>query len=134
MKVERELEAVPLARADFGQLRQAVVNVLINASEAMPAGGVIRVVTRSVDQPANGTGAGSSVDVQVVDQGGGIAPEHLTHIFDPFFTTKEKGTGLGLSVAYGIIEKHGGRIVVESRVGQGTTVTLRLPAADAAPA
>jgi two-component system NtrC family sensor kinase len=64
----------------------------------------------------------------VADQGEGISPENLARIFDPFFTTKEKGTGLGLSVVYGIMEKHGGKIVVESRVAQGTTVTLRLPA------
>jgi two-component system, NtrC family, sensor kinase len=133
VQVERDLGPVPAVRADFGQLRQAVVNVLINACDAMPAGGVLRVITRSVEAPAGDQpAAGASVDLQIADQGVGIDPQHLTHIFDPFFTTKERGTGLGLSVVYGIIEKHGGRILVESRVGQGTTITLRLPAAGAA--
>ena len=70
----------------------------------------------------------------VADQGEGIPPENLARIFDPFFTTKEKGTGLGLSVVYGILEKHGGQIHVGSRVGEGTTVTLSLPAAKTASA
>jgi two-component system NtrC family sensor kinase len=66
--------------------------------------------------------------VVITDTGQGISPEHLSNIFDPFFSTKERGTGLGLSVVYGIVEKHGGKIAVESQVGRGTTVTLRFPA------
>jgi signal transduction histidine kinase len=65
--------------------------------------------------------------IEIADTGVGIPPEDISKIFDPFFTTKEKGTGLGLSVVYGILEKHGGKIAVDSRVGQGTTVTLRFP-------
>ncbi|HSC72439.1 MAG TPA: ATP-binding protein [Candidatus Methylomirabilis sp.] len=144
----REFGPVPTVRADFGQLRQAFVNILMNACEAMPGGGTLRVVTREVGLPGEGTGrtlsptgkpappAGPPVrfaEVAISDSGQGIAPEHLSKIFDPFFTTKEKGTGLGLSVVYGIMEKHGGKIAVDSRVGQGTTVTLRFPATEPGP-
>ena len=69
----------------------------------------------------------------MTDTGPGIAPEHLSRILDPFFTTKEKGTGLGLSVVYGIIDRHGGTLEVESQVGQGTTVVVRLPVSTAPP-
>jgi two-component system NtrC family sensor kinase len=126
--VVRDCTAVPAVRADYGQMRQAVVNIILNACEAMPSGGRLTVRTR---HPAP---AGLAVEVIVADQGEGIPPENLARIFDPFFTTKEKGTGLGLSVVYGILEKHGGQIHVDSRVGEGTTVTLSLPAANAASA
>jgi two-component system NtrC family sensor kinase len=142
VEVTREFGPIPTVRADFGQLRQAFVNILMNACEAMPGGGRLRVVTREVAVPGDGTGQTLSptgktgpparfAEVAISDTGQGIAPEHLSKIFDPFFTTKEKGTGLGLSVVYGIVEKHGGRISVDSRVGHGTTVTLRFPGADA---
>ena len=146
MEVIREFGPSLTVRADFGQLRQAFVNILMNACEAMPVGGRLRVVTREVALPGDATGKRVSAtgkpgppaapatrfaEVAISDSGQGIAPEHLTKIFDPFFTTKEKGTGLGLSVVYGIVEKHGGKIVVDSRVGQGTTVTLRFPVTDA---
>jgi two-component system NtrC family sensor kinase len=77
--------------------------------------------------------AGGTVDVSIADTGPGIAPEHLSRIFDPFFTTKEKGTGLGLSVVFGIIERHGGTLEVDSRVGSGTSVIVRLPVSSAQP-
>ncbi len=139
IEIVRDVAPVPPVRADAGQFRQAMVNLLINACEAMPDGGRLRVVARAVgvvdaasgarapDRERRGEGAGC-VEIQVIDHGQGIPPEHLSKIFDPFFTTKEKGTGLGLSVVYGIVEKHGGRIAVESRVGEGTTMTVRLPA------
>jgi two-component system NtrC family sensor kinase len=126
--VAREGEPLPPVSADFGQLRQAFVNVLLNACEAMPQGGPLSIRTQGV--PGSG-GAPESVEVVIRDRGVGIAPEHLSKIFDPFFSTKEKGTGLGLSVVYGIVEKHGGSIRVDSRVGEGTAVTLRLPVAPA---
>jgi len=140
VQVTREFAPVPAVRADFGQLRQAFVNVLINACEAMPGGGTLRVLTREASLPETGKGGPLSAtgkpgpptrfaEVLITDTGQGIPPEHLSNIFDPFFSTKEKGTGLGLSVVYGIVEKHGGRIAVESQVGRGTTVTLRFPAA-----
>jgi len=145
VEVTRELAPVPTIQADFGQVRQAFVNIVMNACEAMPKGGNLRVVAREVNLPGDGrTGplspTGKSgrptrfAEVVVTDTGQGIPPEHLSKIFDPFFTTKEKGTGLGLSVVYGIVEKHGGKILVDSRMGQGTTITLRFPAAPSSPA
>ena len=139
IEVVREVAPVPLIRADAGQLRQAIVNLLINACEAMPEGGRLRLATRAASgaEAASGTPApeqesagreAAHVEIQIIDHGHGILPEHLSKIFDPFFTTKEKGTGLGLSVVYGIMEEHKGRIVVDSRAGEGTTMTLRLPA------
>jgi two-component system, NtrC family, sensor kinase len=140
--VVRESAPVPPVRADFGQLRQAVVNILINACDAMPQGGTLRLIIRPADgagagAPGPGSGAehaGQDVEIVIADQGGGIPAEHLPRIFDPFYSTKEKGTGLGLSVVYGILEKHGGTVQVDSRVGEGTTVTLRLPATPPRPA
>jgi two-component system NtrC family sensor kinase len=139
VQVTREFAPVPAVRADFGQLRQAFVNVLMNACEAMPGGGALRVLTREVALSEAGKGGPLSAtgkpgpptrmaEVVIADTGQGIPQEHLSRIFDPFFTTKEKGTGLGLSVVYGIVEKHGGKVAVESQVGRGTTVTLRFPA------
>jgi two-component system NtrC family sensor kinase len=119
--LERALSPVPPVLADFGQLRQAFVNVAMNACEAMGQGGTLRVTSREAD---------GDVEVVFADNGPGIAPERLRKIFDPFFTTKEKGTGLGLSVVYGIVERHGGRIDVASRAGEGTTFTFRLPGPD----
>jgi two-component system NtrC family sensor kinase len=119
----KDLSPLPPVLADFGQLRQAFVNVAMNACEAMGKGGRLLVGTRVRDAWA---------EIVFADSGPGIPEERLRHIFDPFFTTKEKGTGLGLSVVYGIIERHGGSVKVDSIVGQGTTFTLRLPLADAA--
>ena len=129
--VAKAYSLVAQVRADFGQLRQTFVNILMNACEAMPGGGKVQVAIREVEAPADGHGGDARrlVEVAIADAGQGIAPEHLSKIFDPFFTTKEKGTGLGLSVVYGIVEKHGGTIVVESSVGRGTTARLRFPAA-----
>jgi two-component system, NtrC family, sensor kinase len=113
-----DLVPLPPVLADFGQLRQAVVNVVMNACEAMGKGGRLTVASRLDD---------GAVALSFADTGPGIPPERLARIFDPFFTTKEKGTGLGLSVVYGIVERHGGTVKVDSKVGQGTTFTLRLP-------
>jgi two-component system NtrC family sensor kinase len=118
--LEKRLGAVPLVDGDFGQLRQACVNVIMNACEAMPRGGRLEVSTALVED-------GRWVEVSFQDSGPGIPPDHLHKIFDPFFTTKEKGTGLGLSVVYGIIERHGGKIDLGTELGKGTRIMLRLP-------
>jgi len=113
---------LPGVRADANQLQQVLVNLSLNACEAMPDGGVLTITTRK---------EGDSVLVSIADTGCGIKAEHLETIFDPFFTTKPvgKGTGLGLSVSYGIIRQHDGTMQVKSREGQGTTFTFTLPAA-----
>jgi two-component system NtrC family sensor kinase len=119
--LQTELGTVPPIEADFGQIRQSLVNILINACDAMPNGGSLGITTRE----ANG-----SVEISVRDTGIGISPEHLKKVLDPFFTTKEKGTGLGLSVVYGIVERHGGTVRIDSTPGEGTEVTIALPRAD----
>ncbi|HET7754272.1 MAG TPA: ATP-binding protein [Anaeromyxobacteraceae bacterium] len=116
----KQIEAVPPVLADFGQLRQAFVNIALNACEAMGKGGTLTVRVHRADL--------DMVELVVSDDGPGISKENLGRIFDPFFSTKEKGTGLGLSVVYGIVQRHNGQIEVKSELGQGTTFFLRLPA------
>jgi two-component system NtrC family sensor kinase len=119
-QVHKNLGVVPPIRCYPGQLNQVFMNLLINAAQAIPVKGDITIETKT---------DGDHVVVRVSDTGGGIPPEIINRIFDPFFTSKEvgKGTGLGLSVSHGIVEKHGGTIAVESKVGTGTTFTIRLP-------
>jgi signal transduction histidine kinase len=109
------------------QLNQVFMNLIVNASQAIPASGVITVRTGC---------NGDWVWVEVGDNGVGIAPEIVSRIFDPFFTTKPvgKGTGLGLSVSYNIVTKHGGRIEVDSDPGKGTRFTVHLPVMPPLPA
>ena len=126
-ELDRRLSPVPLVRADFGQLRQALVNVILNGAEAMSRGGRLTITTGPSPD-------GRWAEVVVADTGPGISRENLSRIFDPFFTTKEMGTGLGLSVVYGIVQRHGGTVEVSSDIGQGTRFTFRLPAAPAAAA
>jgi len=104
--------------ADPNLLKQVILNLLLNALQAMPDGGSLGVVAQT---------RGGVVWVRVTDTGSGIAPEHLERVFDPFFSTKREGTGLGLSICYGVVERHGGEISVESDFGRGTEVTVRLP-------
>jgi len=114
--------------ADEGQLVQALNNLLVNAAQAMPTGGQVRL--RAWNEPAvEATGEGPRVAISVEDQGAGIPAEHLPRIFDPYFTTKQKGTGLGLAVVHSIARGHGGRVAVTSALGRGSTFTLELPAA-----
>jgi two-component system NtrC family sensor kinase len=107
---------------DPAQFQQVALNLIINAAEAMEDGGTLSVSTRF--EPEN-----DSLAVMISDTGYGIPEENFEKLFDPFFTTKEvgHGTGLGLAISYGIIKEHGGRIDVESEVGQGTTFTVHLP-------
>ncbi|MDD2763806.1 MAG: PAS domain S-box protein [Opitutaceae bacterium] len=119
------------ADADKGQLSQVVQNLVINAIQAMPEGGTIRIGARNEPvrigshQPFT---PGDYVHIFVADTGTGIKPEHRVKIFDPYFTTKQSGSGLGLTTVYSIIKKHHGHIEVESELGQGTTFHLWLPA------
>jgi len=121
-QVVTRLATLPPVHADFGELRQAFVNLALNAMEAMGKGGRLTVETRVAD-------GGQAVEIAIGDNGPGIPPEIRTKIFDPFFTTKEKGTGLGLSVVYGIVQRHGGTVTLQSELGQGSCFTIRLPAA-----
>jgi signal transduction histidine kinase len=107
------------------KLQQVLLNLFLNARDAMPKGGWLSIATRLQN--------GSAL-VEVADTGSGIPAEHLSRIYDPFFTTKVlgKGTGLGLSISYGIVQEHGGSIACESAAGQGTRFTLTLPLAAAA--
>jgi signal transduction histidine kinase len=112
---------------DPQQIEQVLINLIQNAIQAMPGGGMLRV---------NLSLAAGAMAIAIADTGIGIPPENLTRVFDPFFTTKPEGegTGLGLSVSYGIVSRHGGKIGVESKVGQGTTFTILLPAGGRPPA
>ncbi len=115
-------DELPAIHGNPGKLQQVFLNLLLNAKDAMPGGGRLRIATL-----LNG-----HVEAVISDSGSGIAPEHLKRIYDPFFTTKnllggKRGTGLGLSVSYGIIQEHAGKIHVESAVGSGTTFHLEFP-------
>ncbi len=119
-EVTKDLKPLPRIRCYPGQLNQVFVNLLVNAAQAIPERGEIRIVTEA--EPGE-------VRICISDTGTGIEPEVLPKLFDPFFTTKDtgKGTGLGLSISHGIVEKHGGRIEVDSAPGKGTTFTVILP-------
>ena len=117
--------------ADEGQMMQVLNNVLINADQAMPSGGIIRITAGNVtlgDGEVAPLKAGRYVKISIRDEGTGIAREHLARIFDPFFTTKQKGSGLGLAATYSIVRKHDGQITVESEPGTGTVFHIYLPA------
>jgi len=124
--VRNELcQHLPAISGNAGRLQQVFLNLFLNARDAMPAGGTLRIATEN----------GDGISVAVSDTGSGIAAEHIQRIYDPFFTTKSspregqpnRGTGLGLSVTYGIIQEHAGKIRVESLPGQGTTFYLDFP-------
>ena len=120
VSVERDLTPqLPLVMADGDQLRQVAINLILNAGAAMERGGVLKVST--------GLDDGGWVVITFADNGAGIPEEHLDRIFEPFFTTKPRGTGLGLAITRQIVEQHHGRIALESEVGRGTTITVRLP-------
>jgi PAS domain S-box-containing protein len=124
--------AVQPVKVDLAELELAIVNIAVNARDAMPNGGTFTLTVGNV--PANGASGGDEangdlVAIQFSDTGVGIPPNLLSKIFDPFFTTKEvgKGTGLGLSQVYGFVHQAGGTINADSKVGQGTTITVYLP-------
>jgi len=126
VSVERRFHSRPIAPVVPGQIEQILVNLIINARQAMPRGGRLVIDVRE-------NVAGAMAEVRIADSGVGIPPERLRLIFEPFYTTKEPdehghgGTGLGLSVCRQIIEQHHGRIRVESVLGKGSTFTVKLP-------
>ncbi len=128
---------LPLMLADRGMIEQTVMNLCLNARDAMPKGGRLAVETRALqaEEPVNRLlgleRPGTYLEIRITDTGVGMPPEVMEHLFEPFFTTKEVGTGsgLGLAMAYGIVEEHGGKIHVQSRPGHGTTFSLFIPAA-----
>jgi signal transduction histidine kinase len=124
----KDLTSLPPVMLDANQIKQVLVNLLNNAVQAMPDGGRLAVTTQLVEREIDGVPR-RMVAVSVSDSGVGIPPENQERIFDPFFTTKEvgQGTGLGLSVSYSIVEKHNGKIEVESVPGVGSTFVVLLP-------
>ncbi|GBC60450.1 two-component sensor histidine kinase [Desulfonema ishimotonii] len=123
LEFDRE-ENLPVLLLDRSQFQSVIINMVINALDAMEPGGKIHIESRGAK-----SGDADGVEVIVRDTGTGIRPEDMEHLFDPFFTTKEvgKGTGLGLAVSAGIIERHGGTISVQSEVGEGATFIIWLP-------
>jgi len=125
-------------KADPSELELALLNLAVNARDAMPNGGTLRISVEPValeGKPAEDGLSGNFVAIRVADTGSGIAPEILPHVFEPFFTTKDvgKGTGLGLSQVYGFAKQSGGTATVASTVGRGTVITLYLPCTQEAP-
>ncbi|HOB76677.1 MAG TPA: ATP-binding protein [Phycisphaerae bacterium] len=122
IKLEHDFPDEPLVvRADAMQLAQVFINLMLNAADAMPEGGRLRLT---------GRGDVGRVVLEISDTGMGIKPADLPHVFEPFWTTKQQGTGLGLAVVARIIQAHQGRVDVRSEVGKGTTFRIELPAAD----
>jgi signal transduction histidine kinase len=131
IKVDNALDpALPFVIASADQIKQVLLNLMLNAQQAMPQGGTLFVSTRASHAADPEFLMSESVHVQIRDTGNGIAEEDLPHIFEPFFSTKdEKGTGLGLWVSQGIVQAHGGSIKLRSRQGRGTTFSVALPIA-----
>ncbi|HEY5648070.1 MAG TPA: ATP-binding protein, partial [Nitrospiria bacterium] len=129
---------IPTITVDADQMKQVFINLLKNAFDAMPNGGILTITTH-LNDPGRETLSGSisvkeiplsgpNIEIRFKDSGVGISKEGIKKIFDPFFSTKEEmGTGLGLAVSYGIIERHSGRLDVYSEIGQGSTFVIRLP-------
>jgi two-component system NtrC family sensor kinase len=118
--VETELATdLPTVHAVRDHIKQVLLNLFLNALEAMPQGGTLRIQTAHAGH--------RWVTVAIEDSGVGIQPENIAHLFDPFYTTKPRGTGLGLSISYDIVAQHGGEILVDSEPSKGTTFTIRLP-------
>ncbi|MBU7017406.1 MAG: PAS domain S-box protein [Theionarchaea archaeon] len=117
------------ADVDEGQISQVINNIVMNADEAMPEGGIIRITAENayVGKDVLPLGGGRYVKISIADKGVGIARNYLSKIFDPYFTTKQKGSGLGLSTCYSIIKRHDGYIDVESEIGVGTTFAVYIP-------
>ncbi|MGI5819133.1 MAG: PAS domain S-box protein [Armatimonadota bacterium] len=138
--VELGLASQPMCvTADRAQMEQVLMNLVVNARDAMPGGGTIRIetareeISRADAEAATGLSPGPHVRLRVIDTGCGMDEHTLARAFEPFFTTREEGTGLGLATVYGIVQRSSGEIEIDSAPGEGTTVTVRLPlAAEAA--
>ena len=118
-------------QGDPHQIRQVFWNLLINAAQAMPEGGTLRVELRKNSSPPAMPGSRTLGEISVIDSGTGIGEEEREKIFDPFYTTKERGTGLGLSIVHSIVEGYGGKVTVQSRRGKGSVFSVSLPLAEA---
>ncbi len=123
-------EELWFADVDAGQISQVINNIIMNADQAMPEGGIIEVGAENVDiqEGMPPLKKGAYVKISIKDEGIGIPESHLQQIFDPYFTTKQRGSGLGLSISYAIVKNHDGFITVESVLGEGTTFSIYLPA------
>jgi two-component system NtrC family sensor kinase len=129
IRLENNLDPnLPPVIASADQIKQVLLNLMLNGQQAMPDGGTIAVTTRVSHAADPEFLMSESVHIQIRDTGKGIAEEHVPHIFEPFFSTKDaKGTGLGLWVSQGIVQAHGGSIKLRSREGRGTTFNVALP-------
>ncbi|MCF7804279.1 MAG: PAS domain S-box protein [Candidatus Marinimicrobia bacterium] len=128
LKISDDLWA---AEVDPGQIDQVINNVILNADQAMPSGGTIRIRAENIMLESSLSAPlfpGAYIKISITDSGVGIPEEDLEKIFDPYFSTKDMGHGLGLATCYSIVQKHGGKIEAESEVGRGTTMTIYLPA------
>jgi PAS domain S-box-containing protein len=123
-------ENLPLCNIDRSQIEQVLDNIILNAVQAMPLAGNIRISAKKCGEIPVELKPGGYICISVTDQGIGIPVQHLQRIFDPFFTTKQLGSGLGLATAYSIVKKHDGLITVESVTGKGATFYIYLPVAD----
>ncbi len=125
VEIQLDLDSgIPSIWCHEGQMKQVLLNLIVNAIQAMPNGGILTIGLESASPDALGVPA---IRLTVSDSGVGIDPAHRSRLFDPFFTTKEEGTGLGLAIVYSIVEAHQGRIDVESVVGKGTSCALVFP-------
>ena len=116
--------------ADEGQISQVINNLVKNAGEAMPEGGIVEVSARNITVERTGAlplSEGKYIEIEVKDHGTGIRKEDIGRVFDPYFTTKQRGSGLGLASCYSIIRNHGGSITIDSELGTGTTFHIYLP-------
>ena len=123
VRIAAELNNDVTVRADEGLLRQAFLNLVLNAIQAMPEGGILRADAAMTD----GKAGKRECSITIADSGPGISEENLKRLFNPFFTTKKEGTGLGLVITHRIVEAHGGAISVQSRANEGTIFTIKLP-------
>jgi hypothetical protein len=127
-RVKRNFHSsLPIAMIDPNSMEQAFLNIILNAKKAMPQGGAFTVSTFPVDHPGNNGEDAQEIQITFEDTGVGIPQKNIQKIFNPFFSTRADGTGLGLSITKNIIEQHGGKIEVESRVNVGTRFVITLP-------